>query len=120
MRFTRFIFAVLIGLSVGTLPVTGFAARKQATHDTMHAHDMKQMSAAEPMDDCCPHGTDPCGMATDGCKSMAACTLKCFNFTGGVVSPFLYSNLPTFFANRYDQVDHNGWSGAPPLRPPQI
>jgi hypothetical protein len=43
--------------------------------------------------DCCPNGK-PCEKKTDGCGSMAGCALKCFNFSGAVVSGVVIKPAP--------------------------
>ena len=89
MGLVRTILAVLIALSVAMLPAAGVAAfkPKPATTD-MQAMDM---SASEPMHECCPGMACPSDKAMDDCGSMAACALKCFSYAGSVSSPLGYS-----------------------------
>ena len=70
----RTIFAILIAVAVAILPTAKAFA--------FSAPDvgMMEMSAAEPMHDCCPDETSPCDKTVDGCAFMAACVLKCFSF----------------------------------------
>ena len=75
MSKLRAILVALITFSVAALPVAGSAALALS-------HDAKLTA---PMSDCCPHGK-PCPKTTDDCGSMAGCALKCFNFSGAVVS----------------------------------
>ena len=64
MTFARTILAILIALSVATLPAAAGAiiASKSA--------DMTEMSAMDDMD-CCPRQANPCDKGMTDCGSMA-------------------------------------------------
>src|SRR5450759_4518349 len=90
IRIGRTIIAVLIGLSVATLPATlGFAA-SVATNTAM------EISATQAMPDCDHHHHAAPSSQTkktmDDCASMAGCALKCFNFTGTILDGIAYSS----------------------------
>jgi hypothetical protein len=114
MGLGRTILAALIGLSVAILPAAGVAAFK------LKPQDATEISAAEPTHDCCPPAADPCEKAMDDCRSMAACALKCFSYSGGVSSPLIY---PWSHASPMPLL-RSGPSPAqlssPPFRPPRI
>ena len=86
LRIGRTIFAVLIGLSVATLPAaTGFAANAATATD---------MSASKAMPDCDHHHNAPSDKTqkTAGdCACMAACALTCFSFTAPGFSGITFS-----------------------------
>ena len=76
MRIGQTILAMVVALSVATLPATaGFAASSK----TM------EVSASETVPDC-GHDhhapSDKTQKAANDCASMAGCALKCFNFIG--------------------------------------
>ena len=121
MAFARTILALLIALSVALLPAASIAAFK------FKSQEMTEMSASEPMDDCCPHAASPCDKAMGDCASMAACTLNCLCYAGGCLcyagglsSQLLYpvtlaDTLPLFESG----VLHSQ-RGSPPFRPPRV
>ena len=122
MRFARTILAILIALSVAMLPAAGAAAfTPKSAPMNMQA---MQMSASEPMHDCCPGeanpNNNPNNKAMDDCGSAAACALKCFSFVGGVRSPLGYSLT---FAERVPPRQSDAvrsLTGSPPFRPPRV
>src|SRR5882757_547910 len=106
MGIGRTILAALISLSVTLLPAAGSIAPystpkstpkpppiSTSQQDPTATHDAMDMSAAGPMDDCCPHPAGPCDKAMGGCTSMATCALKCFSFAGSVSSPLVYARM---------------------------
>jgi hypothetical protein len=86
MRRGRTILAMMVAFSVAMLPAAGgFAA---ASH-------MKEMSASAAMPDCGHHHHAPIDKTqkhTNDCASMAACALKCFNFTGITFAGLAFSS----------------------------
>jgi hypothetical protein len=106
MAVARILLALLVALSVAMLPAAGGAAMVQKPAET---------SVSEPMHDCCPGHTD---QAMD-CASMAGCALKCFSFSGYVVSEL---GAPLMLARvlpvRASQAVHSR-AVAPPFRPPR-
>jgi hypothetical protein len=77
MAFARTILALVTALAVAVLPAAGGAAVNAKSY---HA---TEMTAAEPMDDCCPHAANGCDKAAHECTSMATCALHCFSFMAG-------------------------------------
>jgi hypothetical protein len=110
MGICRTVLALLIAISVATLPVAGSAALNTPSAD---------MSMSEPMVDC-DQPAMPCHKAMDDCQSMAACALKCFNFSAtnfSVLSfPFVLTDRMPVFA---DGPFHPQTS-SPPFRPPRV
>jgi len=115
LRIGRTIFAVLIGLSVATLPAaTGFAA---------NAATATEMSASKAMPDCDHHHNAPSDKTqkTAGdCACMAACALTCFSFTAPGFSGITFSS-PASAALKPVRTSTNVSSrmGSPPYRPPR-
>jgi uncharacterized protein involved in copper resistance len=117
MRIGRTIFAVLLALSVATLPAaSGFAAASPTAHAAM--------AAVEAMPDCDHHHHDAPGdktkKTTDDRGCMAACALNCFNFTETVFSGIAFSP-PASAALKPVRASTNISSlmGSPPFRPPR-
>jgi len=114
-RIGRTIFAVLIGLSVATLPAaTGFAAS---------AATATEMLASKAMPDCDHHHNAPSDKTqkTAGdCACMAACALTCFSFTAPGFSGITFSS-PASAALKPVRTSTNVSSrmGSPPYRPPR-
>jgi hypothetical protein len=115
LRIGRTIFAVLIGLSVATLPaVTGFAANVATA---------TEMSTPNGMPDCDHHHHAPSDKtkktATD-CACMAVCALTCFSFTAPGFSGITFSP-PASVALKPVHASANVSSrmGSPPFRPPR-
>jgi len=115
LRIGRTIFAVLIGLSVATLPAaTGFAANAATATD---------VSASKAMPDCDHHHNAPSDKTqkTAGdCACMAACALTCFSFTAPGSSGITFSS-PASTALKPVRTDTNVSSrmGSPSYRPPR-
>jgi uncharacterized protein involved in copper resistance len=114
LRIGRNIIAILISLSVATLPAAaGFAAVSAAA-------DMSMSSA---MPDCDHHNhATPANKpqkTADDC--MAACALHCFNFTTTGFSDVAFL-LPASATLRPARVDGavSSLIGNPPFRPPRI
>jgi hypothetical protein len=110
-RIGRTIFAVLIGLSVATLPTAaGFTAGVPTSAAT-------EVSASD-----CDHHHSPRSDTTqkgaDGC--MAACALNCFNFTATSFSGIVFSP-PVSAALKLvrTRVNVDSRSASPPFRPPR-
>jgi hypothetical protein len=116
MRIGRTIIAILISLSVATLPAAvGFAASVPSA---------TEMSASAAMPDCEHHRhaapADKTQKTADDPACMAACALHCFNFTATVFSDIAFSSPASaalkpvrtsgIFASRM---------GSPPFRPPR-
>src|SRR5262249_39534394 len=112
MAIVRTILAMLIALSVAMLPATGGAAF------TLKAQDSAEMSAAEPMHDCCPPKANPCDKTADDCGSMAACAMKCFGYTGSI-SPLMYLPAHADAVSLFDSNGLRSQTGSPPFRPPR-
>jgi len=115
LRIGRTIFAVLIGLSVATLPAaTGFAANAATATD---------VSASKAMPDCDHHHNAPSDKTQKtacDCACMAACALTCFSFTAPGSSGITFSS-PASTALKPVRTDTNVSSrmGSPPYRPPR-
>ena len=110
MKIYRIILALLIALSVATLPVAGGIATIAQSADISMAASM----------DGCDRPVMPCHKAIDDCQSMASCALKCFNFSAMSFSivPFqvvLADRTPGFAAAPF-----RGQTSSPPLRPPRV
>ena len=90
IRIGRTIIAVLIGLSVATLPATlGFAA-SVATTTAM------EILATQAMPDCDHHHhaapSSQTNKTMDDGACMACCALTCFNFTAACFSAIVFSS----------------------------
>lgn len=116
-RIAQTIFAMIIALSVATLPAAaGFAAVSASTAD---------MSVSSAMPDCDHHiHAAPAGKpqkTADDFACMAACALHCFSFTATDFSGVAFS-LPASAALRPARVDGavSSLMGSPPFRPPRI
>jgi hypothetical protein len=128
MGIGRTILAALISLSVTMLPAAGGAAFKStakstpmsSSQDPMESQDAMDMSAAGPMDDCCPHPADPCDKAMGGCTSMATCALKCFSFAGSASSPPIYPRALANVLPLFESGPFRSQTSSPPFRPPRI
>ncbi len=119
MAFARTILAFLIALSVVMLPAAGGAAFKLKLQDGSEQVGV-EMSAVEPMDDCCPHMANPCGQAMDDCGSMATCALTCLSFAGGVSSPLVYSLTLATILPLFESGGFRSQTSSPPFRPPRV
>ena len=110
MALVRTIFALLIAVSVAMLPAAGAAAFKVTSQEP------SEISASEPMHDCCPPAANPC---CDDCGSMAVCASTCFVYASGVASPLVY---PTMLAGVMPLLSSGAGPsqlGSPPFRPPR-
>jgi hypothetical protein len=119
IRIGRTIIAVLIGLSVATLPATlGFAA-SVATTTAM------EISATQAMPDCDHHHhaapSNQTKKTADDGACMAGCALTCFNFTAACFSAIVFSS-PASAALKPVQASNIFASqmGSPPFRPPRV
>src|SRR5580704_9647267 len=129
MRITRTILALLVSLSVAILPAAGGAvaltlstsdmAAPQAISVDAPEQASDPMAMAEPMDDCCDHGTMPCDQGKN-CASALMCAMHCFNFTTVAGSEIVF--LPTVAAKVLPPADFAvpSRTGAPPFRPPRV
>jgi len=114
MSLARTILAVLIAASVAMLPMGGGFGFK------LKSQDATEISAVEPMHDCCLSKAKPCSQAVDDCGSMATCAMKCFNYSSDVSSPLV---LPFTVANvipLFDSIGFHSQTGNPPFRPPRV
>jgi len=115
LRIGRTIFAMLVGLSVVTLPASlGFAATvPTATH----------LSAAQSILDCEHHHTAPSDKTqktADDSACMAACALHCFNFTATGFSGVVFSTTASAALKLVRTRSHVvSQMGNPPFRPPR-
>ena len=118
MRLCRTILALLIALSVATLPAAGSVALAAKAADvSMDSHGMPM---AEPMSmQDCDHAAMPCHKATDGCQSMAACALKCFNFSQSNVSILRFPLVVVARAFAPAEAPARSQPSSPPFRPPR-
>ncbi len=110
MAFVRTIFALLIAVSVAMLPAAGTAKVK--------SQDAAEMSASEPMHDCCPPAANPCDK--DDCGSMAACASTCCVYASDIASPPVY---PAMLADAMPLLSSGARPsqlGSPPFRPPRV
>ena len=112
MRMTRAIIALLIALSVATLPVAGAAALGQQS-----AELVLMSESTDAAHDCCPEPGKPCDM--DGCKFMSVCALSGFNFSGMIVSEFVFPLTPARAAIFPASEVSQSRTHSPPLHPPQ-
>jgi hypothetical protein len=113
-RIGRAIFAVLIGLSVATLPMAaGFAAGVPTSAAT-------EVSAS----DCDHHHNAPSDTtqkAADDCACMAACALNCFNFTATSFSGIVFSPPASAVLKPVrTRINVASRMGSPPFRPPRV
>ena len=113
MRIGRTILVLLVALSVAILPATaeamvGLGSMADAAAD---------MSASEPMP-CCPEDTDH-GNKGAGCASMAACALKCFNFSAVSFVQIPFSPIPAGAISPLPRRTFVSQIGSVPFRPPR-
>ena len=110
MSIRRIFVTLLVALSVVMLPIGGSFAIASAT-------------ATVSMTDCCEHHSTPCdktNKAMDDCCSMAACAIKCFNFTGADVSGVALLPIVSAVGILRESLTLRSQSGTPPLHPPQV
>jgi hypothetical protein len=113
MAFVRTILAILMALSVAMLPAAGAAGFK------LKSQDATEISASEPMHDCCPPRTNPCGKVMDDCGSMATCAVKCFNYSSDVSSLLVYPFTLADMTPLFESIGFHSQTGSPPFRPPR-
>jgi hypothetical protein len=129
MRICRTIFALVIALSVATLPAAGGIAtiataadapmsEHMSSEDTLSETVLSE-SMAQPMADC-EHRAMPCHKGMDDCQSMAACALKCFNFTATSFSVLSYPTVPKDSEPVLADSGFHPQTSSPPFRPPRI
>jgi hypothetical protein len=128
MRIARTILALLVSLSVAILPAAGGSvastpsapdmAAPQPLHVDAPDAASDPMAVAEPMDDCCDHGTMPCDQGN--CASALMCAMHCFNFTTVEGSEIVFPL--TVAAKVLPPADFAvpSRTGAPPFRPPRV
>jgi hypothetical protein len=114
MSFTRTILAILIAASVAMLPMAGGFGFK------LKSQNATEISAVEPMHDCCPPAANPCDKTMDDCGSMAACATKCFGYSGGVSTPLGYLLTRADVLPLFESDDFRSLTGSPPFRPPRV
>ena len=109
MRIGRTILAVLIAVSVAMLPMTAGAFAKMTDTSVSMALD----------DGCAHHGKKAGDKAADDCASMAACALKCFNFSQPIFASLTVS-LALMAAMPERASPHvSSLPGLAPFRPPR-
>jgi hypothetical protein len=110
MRILRTIVALLIALSVAMLPAAGGIAATAQSVD---------MSMSASMDDC-ERSVMPCHKPMDDCQLMAACALKCFNFSGMTYSVMLFPIALADMTPSFSADPFRGQTSSPPFRPPRV
>lgn len=110
MSLARTILAFLIAASVAILPATGGEVLKVS-------FDAAAASAPEAAHDCCPLDADLCKI--DHCTTMAACALKCFNYTAISGSFLDYSFTVSNVIPSRPRVGFPSQKAGPPFRPPR-
>jgi hypothetical protein len=128
MRIARTILALLISLSVAILPAAGGAVALTASAPDVAAPQALQVDAAEaasepmamaePMDDCCDHGTMPCDQGKT-CASVLMCAMHCFNFTTVEAAVIIFPLTVAAKVLRPAESAVPSRIGAPPFRPPR-
>jgi hypothetical protein len=114
LRIGRTIFAVLVGLSVATLPAAvGLASvAPSAAATEVSASDCDHHHHTAP--------SDKTQKTADDCGCMAACALKCFNFTATGVSGVVFSTTASAALKLVRTRSHVvSQMGSPPFRPPR-
>jgi len=129
MRVARTILALLVSFSVAILPAVGGAIPLTPSTPDMAASPSLDsdaagaasdpMTMAEPMDDCCDHGTMPCDQGKN-CASAVMCAMHCFNFTAVEGAKIVFPL--TVAAKVLPPADFAvpSRTGAPPFRPPRV
>jgi hypothetical protein len=129
MRIARTILALFVSFSVAILPAAGGAVSLTPSAPDMAASPPLQVDAsdlasdpmalAEPMDDCCDHGTKPCDQGKN-CASALMCAMHCFNFTTVEGSEIVFPlTVPAKVLPPADSAVPSR-TGAPPFRPPRV
>jgi hypothetical protein len=129
MRIARTILALLVSLSVAILPAAGGAVPLTASAPDMAAPQPLQVDAAEagsdpmamaePMDDCCDHGTMPCDQGKR-CASALMCAMHCFNFTTVEATVIIFPLAAAAKVLPPADFAVPSRTGAPPFRPPRV
>jgi len=115
MTFIRTIFVAVVALSVAALPIGSGMAR--AAMSVAMSHDMSQAAGEG---ECCSHDK-PCEKKTNDCGSMAGCALKCFNYSGAMSAPLVFTVTPAIVERSALIVPGlPSPSDNPPLPPPRI
>jgi hypothetical protein len=113
MRFARLIFAILIAVSVASLPAAGATTLSPKFGELAAAAD----GQAGEKHDCCPDPETPCSM---GCDFMATCTAQGVSFsTAGSFSMVTPSSATHSAALPASDVLPSQ-THSPPLHPPQL
>lgn len=122
MRICRTIFALLVALSVATLPMAGaMAASAGPAGDSADVamEAMGQSPATEAAtDDCCPPSKAPCGMPVDQCPAYSCAQPVAFSAAAAV-----HVTHPLVPRTRLAALSDSGFRpqpSSPPLRPPRI
>ena len=118
MAFARTILALLIAASVALLPAAGAAASGLAALG-LQSQDQAEMTASDPMHECCPPAANPSDKCMD-CASMTTCALKCFSYTAGPSSPLAYSVTLADRMPLPQGVGFRSQTSSPPFRPPRV
>ncbi len=113
MPFVRTIFAVVIAVAVAVLPAAGGAAIK------LPEAGPTEMSAAEPMHDCCPDAMNPCDKSAQDCPFMAGCVLKSFSLWTTTFSHFTLPPTDVPVLSLAAIAALHARAVGPPLRPPR-
>ena len=114
LRIGRTIFAVLVGLSVATLPAAvGLASvAPSAAATEVSASDCDHHHHTAP--------SDRTQKTADDCACMAACALKGFSLAGVTFSGIVFAS-PASTALKLVRASNNVFAqmGSPPFRPPR-
>jgi hypothetical protein len=103
----------LVAVAIAAMPAIGGAATVTEAIDS---------SLAAAADECCGHGGMPCDQRRhdkDGCASIAACAVKCFNYVGvsSCAAPFAPAGtVPLEICATPALVSH---TDPPPFPPPR-
>ena len=115
MTFIRTTFVAFVALSVAALPI-GSGMARAAMAVTM-SHDMSQAAGEG---ECCSHDK-PCEKKANDCDSMAGCALKCFNYSGAMSAPLVFTVTPAIVERSALIVPGlPSPSDNPPLPPPRV
>ncbi len=113
-RIDHAILATLIALSVALLPIAA---------SIVVSSEAAAASVAITVPDCDHHHDAPAGTAqktTDGCDSMAACALHCFNMTQAGFSTLAFASSPSVAIEPIWRENKSASQmGSPPFRPPR-
>jgi hypothetical protein len=108
MKFRRAILALLIAVSVATLPAAG--GMTQSVESTGMSQSDSMVDRDRPV--------EPCHKPKDDCQSMTGCALKCFNY----LASFLIVPLPLVLTDRalaFADGRFHPQPCSPLLRPPR-